>query len=222
MTLDATQCKAFAGDLKMHSPDAHQCTVVRRDMPRDMKSWGRVVDMDEAPLVLTLQLDGASFAFFNAARQLHFPAERNHIPAHLTLFHHLPGARLPDVEAVLETIAAGTSAFRMRVMGLRFLGFGSAYEADSEDLIRLRSGLASKWQDHLTRQDAQPFRPHITIQNKVGAADAKALYADLCGSFEAFDVKATGLLLWRYRGGPWEFVREFRFVEASVSRLTLS
>jgi 2'-5' RNA ligase len=173
--------------------------------------------MDDAPLILTLQLDCESFAFFDGARRRHFPADRNHIPAHLTLFHHLPGERLQEIEPVLESTAAASTTFRMRVTGLRFLGFGSAYQIDSEDLSGLRSGLASEWRDHLKRQDAQPFRPHITIQNKVDAADAKALYAALFATFEAFDVTATGLLLWRYRGGPWELVREFRFGVSSLS-----
>lgn len=178
--------------------------------------------MDDAPLILSLQLDSESFAFFDAVRRLHFPAERNHIPAHLTLFHHLPGARLRAIERMLESIAAANPVFRMRVTGLRFLGFGSAYQIDSGELSKLRSGLALEWMDHLTRQDAQPFRPHITIQNKVDGSDAKALYADLCASFEEFDISATGLLLWRYCGGPWELIREFRFVETSTSHLTLS
>ena len=118
---------------------------------------------------------------------------------------------------MLESTAAANTAFRMRVTGLSFLGFGSAYQIDSEDLSGLRSGLASEWRHHLKRQDAQPFRPHITIQNKVDAADAKALYAALFATFEAFDVTATGLLLWRYRGGPWELVREFQFGVSSLS-----
>ena len=44
-----------------------------------------------APLILTLALDERSFAFFDAQRRLHFPASRNLIPAHVTLFHHLLG-----------------------------------------------------------------------------------------------------------------------------------
>ena len=181
-------------------------------------SRDRVSDMDEAPLILTLQLDCESLAFFDAARRRHFPAERNHIAAHLTLFHHLPGAKLREIEPVLGATAAAKSSFRMHVTGLRFFGFGTAYQIDSEHLSELRSVLVSKWRENLTRQDAQQFRPHITIQNKVDAADAKALYADLCASFEAFDVSATGLLLWRYRGGPWELIREFRFAEYYLAR----
>ena len=63
--------------------------------------------MDQpAPLILTLQLDERSFAFFGAQRRRYFPLERNFIPAHLTLFHALPGEHLPSIE---HDIAAWTS-----------------------------------------------------------------------------------------------------------------
>ena len=52
-----------------------------------------------APLILTLELDERSFAFFGAQRRRYFPPERNFIPAHLTLFHALPGEHLPSIAA---------------------------------------------------------------------------------------------------------------------------
>jgi hypothetical protein len=47
----------------------------------------------------------------------------------------------------------------------------------------------------LTRQDAQGFRPHVTIQNKTDAATAKVLFERLSISFVPFEAKATALLL---------------------------
>jgi hypothetical protein len=47
------------------------------------------------PLILTLGLDRASFERFEALRRAHFPPALNRVPAHVTLFHHLPGEALP-------------------------------------------------------------------------------------------------------------------------------
>lgn len=150
---------------------------------------------------------------FDAARRRHFPAARNLIPAHLTLFHHLP----PEPEAIaatLEEAAARTAPFPLRVTGLRFLGYGSAYGVRSPELTALRAELATGWRDRLTPQDAQGFNPHVTIQNKVASSRARALFQELDAAFEPFEAEATGLLLWRYRGGPWEAAGDFAFSAA--------
>ena len=47
-------------------------------------------------------------------------------------------------------------------------------------------------------------QPHVTVQNKVAAAEAKRVYAELLAGFAPFEAEATGLHLWRYLGGPWE------------------
>lgn len=167
--------------------------------------------MDDAPLILTLRFDEESFARFDAERRLHFPPARNHIPAHLTLFHHLPGDRQDEISHVLASLAASQAPFHLRVSSLRFLGQGTAYVIDSPELQRLRAEMAGRWSPHLTRQDEQGFRPHVTIQNKAAAAPAKALFKALSASFVPFEAMATGLLLWRYRGGPWQAADEHRF-----------
>lgn len=144
-------------------------------------------------------------------RRRHFPPARNHIPAHLTLFHKLPGAEQTAIAATLRRTAERAAAFAMEVRGLRFLGFGVAYDIRSPDLDALRADLAATWKDWLTPQDAQGFRAHITIQNKAKAEEAKALHEALAGSFQPFFIDATALLLWHYRGGPWEAAGRFAF-----------
>ena len=166
---------------------------------------------NHAPLILTLRFDDASFARFDGERRRHFPHGRNLVPAHLTLFHHLPGERLGEIRDVLSALAAGQSAFTLAVSALRFLGQGTAYGIESAELETLRAGLAARWQKDLTRQDAQRFRPHVTIQNKTPAAQAKSLFEALDAEFRRFEAGATGLLLWHYRGGPWDAAGEFRF-----------
>ena len=165
----------------------------------------------DAPLILTLALDGCSFAFFDEQRRRYFPPDRNFIPAHLTLFHKLPAAKEPAVVAALEAAAALQAPIPLDVTGLRPLGRGVAYAIASPDLVRLRLALAKKWALWLTLQDRQAHRPHVTIQNKVEPRTANALLAELATGFEPFRATGTGLDLWRYRGGPWERVRSFPF-----------
>ena len=172
--------------------------------------------MDDAPLILTLRFDETSFARFDGERRRHFPPARNHVPAHLTLFHHLPGDRHGEITDGLGSLAARQAPFHLVVSSLRFLGQGTAYAIDSPQLQRLRAEIASRWSAHLTRQDAQGFRPHVTIQNKTDAATAKALFEQLSTSFMPFEVVATGLLLWQYHGGPWEPAGEHRFTGSAL------
>jgi len=154
------------------------------------------------PVILTLQFDAASAAFFEAARQAHFPPALNRIPAHLTLFHALPGA---DPDALLATLARHVRRppFPVLVEGLMPLGRGVAYKIVSAPLTALRQDLAAVWRDDLSRQDREKFRPHVTIQNKVSPAEARETLAQLSAGFSPFTATAEGVQLWWYRGGPW-------------------
>ncbi|TFF25589.1 2'-5' RNA ligase family protein [Jiella endophytica] len=167
--------------------------------------------MAEAPLILTLRFDEASYEYFEALRRQHFPPERNVIPAHLTLFHHLPGEKAPEIAATLREAARQTAQIPLTVTGLRFLGRGTAFEIAGPPLAALRRDLATCWQADLTPQDAQGFRPHVTIQNKMPADEARATYEALRAAFMPFEATGTGLLLWHYRGGPWEPAGTFPF-----------
>jgi 2'-5' RNA ligase len=169
------------------------------------------VPTSQPALILCLQLDGASFSKLDALRQAHFPAERNHLAAHLTLFHALPGAMLEEISANLATLAAGTPPMALRFDGLRGLGGGVAYSVESPALVALRGMLASAWHAVLGPQDKQGFRPHVTVQNKVTTAEARTLMDDLQAGFAPWEGQGEGLALWHYRGGPWEPAASFRF-----------
>ena len=166
--------------------------------------------MTSAPLILTLALHPDDQARFERLRQLHFPAGRNVIPAHVTLFHHLPGE---EVAAVSDAVAARcvVPPFPVAVPGLRFLGRGVAYALESSGLSALRASLAREWDGWLTPQDRQGWRPHVTIQNKAASEAARALHASLQAAFTPFTVRAEGLDMWRYLGGPWELVGRHPF-----------
>jgi len=166
---------------------------------------------DGAPLILSLRLAAEDQVLLDRLRLAYFPPERNFLSAHVTLFHHLPGPAHASIAATLAETSAAEASFAVRVARLRSLGRGVALELQSERLLAVRAGLARRWAGWLGAQDRQGFRPHVTIQNKVEPAAARELLAELSAGFAPWTVTATGLSLWRYRGGPWEAAGGFRF-----------
>lgn len=165
-----------------------------------------------APLILTLTLDADSQRFFDDLRSRYFPPARNFLQAHLTLFHHLPGPDYAAISARLAALAAAVGPLPLAVTGVRFLGRGVAYTLENQELRTLHKELQTLWQPHLTPQDLQKLQPHITVQNKVEPAVARALHRELSEGFQPFEATGTGLQLWAYRGGPWEALQTFPFV----------
>lgn len=168
------------------------------------------------PLVVTLAMDAGSQRFFDGVRSAEFPPERNHLAAHITLFHAVPDDDLQAVVASVTEMAARPS-FTIEVTGLRFLGGGVAYALASRDLDLVRKDLASRWRGQLTRQDQQPHRAHITVQNKVAAGFARATYERLALQPLPPPIQATGISVWRYLGGPWEPVETVAFAPSLSS-----
>lgn len=166
---------------------------------------------DVDPLILTVGFDAAGFERLNALRIAHFPPSLNRIPAHLTLFHHLPGERFDEVRAAVAAAAHATEASPVVFTGLRKLGRGVALEAKAPGLGAARDRIAAKFADVLTPQDRQGFRPHVTVQNKVDPKAAAELHERLSQTFSPWTARAEALLLWRYRGGPWEAAGRFAF-----------
>lgn len=167
--------------------------------------------VDYRPLILTAKMEASAYRFFQTLRDRHFPPERNIVPAHITLFHHLPGTEVGAITDRLKAVARGTRAPRVEVAGLRSLGRGVAYDLRSPELDSLRDELAHAWGTLLIPQDQQGFRPHVTVQNKVEGRVAKALLAELLADFRPWSFTVEGFQLWRYLDGPWEAVGETRF-----------
>lgn len=170
-----------------------------------------IAEMAGTPLILTIELDSASAQRFESLRRAHFPPERNVLPAHVTLFHALPGEHEEAVRHELGGLCARIAPFAVRFPRLRLLGRGVAAELAAPELLALHQRLAARWRSWLTRQDAQPFQPHLTIQNKVTPGEARALFADLSCTWMVPDGQASGLQLWHYLGGPWALVQALSF-----------
>ncbi len=159
---------------------------------------------DPRPLVLTALLEPAVQARFEALRRLHFPAERNQVPAHVTLFHQLPGRELEAVRRRLRAVCGQVPPQAVAVTEVQFRGSGVAYKLRSPGLVDVRGELADGWDTLLIPQDRAGFQPHMTVQNKAEPAVARESYRMLSSEFRPFDTLATGIAIWRYCGGPWE------------------
>jgi hypothetical protein len=159
---------------------------------------------ETAPIIVTALFAAGDAAFFDELRVRHFPPERNQLKAHLTMFHHLA----PSLERELKQRLAGETkqvrAPDARIAGLMSLGGGVAFRIESPGLEDIRDGLADAFATLLTPQDRAGWRPHVTVQNKVEPAIAKALQAELERDFRPRAVRIAGLASWWYRGGPWE------------------
>jgi 2'-5' RNA ligase len=160
---------------------------------------------EKQPLILTLKLDAGSQAFFDAQRQLYFPPKRNFLRAHLTLFHQLPDEA--ETYQILESIVF--KRFELKVTAVMHIGAGVAYKISSEELSELHREVSDLFRTSLIPQDRQPFRPHISIQNKVMPETARKLLEQLSTDFKEFKISGVGLNLWRYLDGPWEWVKTY-------------
>jgi len=138
------------------------------------------------PFILTAALPPDLANFAEGLRRAHYPAEKNHLHAHVTLFHAFAPSLLEEAIAL-----------------------------DAPELLRLRARVAEHFRGSLTAQDLHEPRPHITIQNKVTKEEARALQAGLAPVLAPWIKKGRfafpALALHRYRGGPWEPIKTSAF-----------
>lgn len=166
---------------------------------------------DGAPIIVTALMGPQDFAWANALRQRHFPSERNHLDAHITLFHHLPPSSLGEIERSLKAMARDNPPPSARLSEIMHLGRGVAYRIDSPELAAMRDELAERFHGLLTPQDQARPRLHVTVQNKVEPKEAKALHAALSEEFEPRPFAISGFGSFYYRGGPWEEIGRYSF-----------
>ena len=162
---------------------------------------------DFRPLILTARPDAAALARFEALRRAHYPPALNRVPAHISLFHQLPGSEFDAVIERLRTTARAHPAPRVEVTKLRSLGRGVAYILRSEGLSALHADLAEAWEPLLIPQDRHRLDPHVTIQNKATLEVARATLAALTADFTPWSFEVIGIDVWRYLDGPWEHLK---------------
>lgn len=167
--------------------------------------------MASQPFIVTAELPPEIFRWADGLRRAHFPPERNWLQAHVTLFHAFAPSLRQEVLGLLGRIAAGHAALPARIDGLMNLGGGTAVAITSPGLLAIRETIADHFHGALTAQDQHPPRLHITIQNKVTPAAARALQAELGPALEQRRFKFTGLGLHRYCNPHWEAQGTWRF-----------
>jgi hypothetical protein len=157
----------------------------------------------ESTYILTAEMDDDSFAWLNGLRQAHFPEERNFLPAHLTLFHRMSSEQIVR----LGSIEVPRTPIELCFDRIVFLGSGVAIRIRSAELERLRNTAQAGMGGELSRQDRQPWKPHVTVQNKVPVETARQLQRMLEHGFAERVGVVTGLLVWEYLGGPWTLAK---------------
>jgi hypothetical protein len=161
-------------------------------------------------LIVTAELAPPDFAWLDRLRRAHFPAERNQLPAHLTIFYALPPSAEGEVRATLSRFGSEQPP-SASIEGLMNLGGGVAFRVASQDLDCIRRELVQDFHGLLSAQDGGGWRPHVTIQNKVPPKDARALLERLEADFRRRPLAISGLGLHRYLGGPWEQLAIYPF-----------
>lgn len=163
-----------------------------------------------APLLVTAALPPDVLAWADGLRRAHFPPERNKLKAHVTLFHALPPSVEPELRALLAELARWAPP-PARVAGLMKLGGGTALAIDSPQMAALHGEIQQRLHGAMTRQDAQPLRLHITIQNKVTPQEARILQEALGPVLKPRAFRFAGFDLFAFEDGLWRPIRAFPF-----------
>ncbi len=162
------------------------------------------------PLLVTGELPPDVLAWADGLRRAHYPPERNRLRAHVTLFHALPPSVEDELRQTLADLAAAPPP-QARISGLMKLGGGTALAIDCPALVELHGQIAERMHGLLTRQDAQPLKLHVTIQNKVSVEAARALQTELAATLQPRAFRFAGFGLYAYEDGLWRPIRSFPF-----------
>ncbi len=161
-------------------------------------------------LIVIAEIAQRDFSWIEGLRRAHYPPERNHVSAHLTMFHAIAPSAQSELCARVSKIVRRAPP-RAEIVGMMDLGGGVAFRIVSPDLDGIRSELAHDLHGLLGAQDAGGWRPHVTIQNKVAPTIARMLKESLERGFVRRSLSISGLGVYRYLGGPWEKVAVYPF-----------
>ncbi len=110
--------------------------------------------MGSQPFIVTAELPGDILAWADGLRAKHFPPERNHLAAHVTLFHAFAPSLREELRAMLGVVAAEFAPPQARLDGVMNLGKGTALAIRSPAMLAIREHIAERFHGALTAQDA--------------------------------------------------------------------
>lgn len=170
---------------------------------------------DETAYVLTLSTTPEIHRAATDLRMKHFPRHLNKLSAHLTLFHALPGSKLPFVRHDLTEVAATQTPFKVSISGVKRLRHGVALDVATLDQAKsIHQELRKRWSAFLSKQDRGGFEAHYTIQNKVDdEEEVERTLHKVTNHLDQTEGEVRGLALYRYRKGYWDFEELFKFGE---------
>jgi hypothetical protein len=163
------------------------------------------------PFIVTAELPVDVFSWANGLRCQHFPPERNHLAAHVTLFHAFAPSLRSELHGVLVRLAREHAPPPARIEGTMDLGSGTALAVRSPGMLALRAEIAEHFHGALTAQDQGEPRLHITIQNKVTRAEATALQTELAITLRPRRFVFTGFGLQLYLNPKWQQLNVWKF-----------
>src|SRR3954471_3111538 len=109
-----------------------------------------------APLIITATFGDGDNGWLQQLRRTHYPADRNRVPAHLTLLRQLPPSAESEVVRRLAAHAAAPPP-GAEIAGVMDLGEGTALRVESLELEDIRDDLAVALRGLLTAQDQGPW-----------------------------------------------------------------
>jgi hypothetical protein len=164
-----------------------------------------------APFIVTAELPPEIFGWADGLRRAHYPAHRNKLEAHVTLFHSFAPSLREELRGVLSRTAGEYAPPPALLDGIMKLGGGTALAIESPGMLAIREQIAEHFHGALTAQDAHPPRLHITIQNKVSRQEASGLQKDLALLLQPREFTFRGLGLHLYRETHWEALGRWSF-----------
>lgn len=164
-----------------------------------------------APFIVTAELPPDLFAWADALRRAHYPPERNKLAAHVTLFHAFAPSLRDELPRVLSRLAGEFATPPARLGGTMDLGSGTALAIECPGMLAIRRAIAEHFHGMLTVQDQHEPRLHITIQNKVSRAAARALQAELSATIVPRNFVFPALGLHLYRETHWDALGRWPF-----------
>jgi hypothetical protein len=164
-----------------------------------------------APFIVTAELPPEILSWADGLRRAHYPAHRNKLEAHVTLFHSFAPSLREELRRLLSQVAGEHAAPAASLNGIMNLDSGTALSIESPGLLAIRERIAEHFHGALTAQDTHAPRLHITIQNKVSRQEAAKLQNDLALWLHPRKFTFRGLGLHLYREAYWEALGRWSF-----------